>query len=359
MVAARLPEAFVREAPVAVLVYDVESGACTATSRGADVMLAGGADGLMAAPLAAGAWWKPPALIDAMRDSSASGTAVVHVEGVTAPGGAALILSYRIQPAVADGRTLLFTWIEDVTHRDDCGEWRIAAERNDAIVGVVGDIAHQFDNLLTVITSYGGLMRHAMPADDPSRADLEEILSAAESAIALSAEFRTLRRARGGRIEPVDLGEVVLRVVRILKRLAGPGASLRVQPPPGGGCVVEANPADVEHALVNALLLARELADGQGALDLSVQRREGRQGGECRVLIGLPQPVAAPGDRSRLDGLAASFLQGPASAGSYGSGLSLAERVVRGCGGSLRIAAPEYAAATVELAFPAELARGR
>jgi signal transduction histidine kinase len=44
---------------------------------------------------------------------------------------------------------------------------------------------HDMKNLLGIVIGYSNLMLDEMPADDPKRADLEEIRRAGESALAL------------------------------------------------------------------------------------------------------------------------------------------------------------------------------
>ena len=51
--------------------------------------------------------------------------------------------------------------------------------------------AHDMKNLLGVIIGYSNLLLDEMPADDPRRADIEEILKAGEGALALVNKWNT------------------------------------------------------------------------------------------------------------------------------------------------------------------------
>ena len=55
-----------------------------------------------------------------------------------------------------------------------------------AAAGSMGaPLDHQLRNLLAIVIGYANLLQEEMPPDDPRRNDLQEILKAAERAVAL------------------------------------------------------------------------------------------------------------------------------------------------------------------------------
>jgi CheY-like chemotaxis protein len=56
------------------------------------------------------------------------------------------------------------------------------------------DLAHEFNNLLTAIVGYANLLDRSFSADDPRRADTQEIVEAAQSAAALARDLLSLGR---------------------------------------------------------------------------------------------------------------------------------------------------------------------
>lgn len=353
-VASPLAEAIIREAPVALLVHDAASGACVLASDAVERLVGQGHAEIASTALRDEAWWKPPPVIEAMRTAMARGEDLTHLQEAVAPSGAVVVFAYRLRPMLHDGRMLLVTRMEDITHRGEDRDWRRAAERMEAIGRVAGDIAHEFGNLLTVILSYGTLLEMETPEDSPNRADLTEIVSAAEAAASLAQQFTALRRSQSRGRELVDIGELVERQAGFLARLASPQATVTVRIE-GEALMATADRADVEYALVNAVLHAKDGMDAGGALTLAVRRRPGRNvcAGEVAIELMLPAPAAA----THPLGDPLEFVHaGPAYAAQHGSGYSLAERVARESGGNFRVRRSASGEPVVEMAFPAALA---
>jgi signal transduction histidine kinase len=61
-----------------------------------------------------------------------------------------------------------------------------------------GDIAHAFNNLLSIITTYTMLVLEDLKPDDPARPDLEEVCRAAERARELTRDLRALAQPSPG-----------------------------------------------------------------------------------------------------------------------------------------------------------------
>lgn len=343
-------EAILRDAPVALLAYDATSGACLLASGAVERLVGQASAEIVRASLGDAAWWKPPAVIGAMRAALMHGDDLTHLQETVSPSGAVVVFEYRLRPVLHDGRVLLVARLEDITHRGADRDWRRTAERMEAIGRVAGDIAHEFGNLLTVILSFATLAHQELPEGDPTRSDLAEILSAAEAATSLATEFTALRRSRSRGREAVDIGALVAGLSVFLARLGAPQARIETDVA-DVALVAVADRADVEHALVNAVLQAKDLVAEGATLTLAVRRRGDAFASADDVVIELilpPSPPAAP----LADPL--EFVHaGPAYAAQHGSGYSLAERVARECGGNFRVRRAGSGAHVVELAFPA------
>src|SRR4051794_9614225 len=73
----------------------------------------------------------------------------------------------------------------------------------EAVGRLAGGIAHEFNNLLTVINGYSDVLIAQLPDDSPQRADLQMIRDAGHRAAALTAQL--LAFSRRSIIAPVPL----------------------------------------------------------------------------------------------------------------------------------------------------------
>lgn len=90
-------------------------------------------------------------------------------------------------PLRQEGESVGRVWsFHDVTRSRDLERRLRQAHKVEALTRLAGGVAHDFNDLLTVITSRGELARRALPPDAPIRHHLDEIKDAAERATALA-----------------------------------------------------------------------------------------------------------------------------------------------------------------------------
>ncbi|HVQ28337.1 MAG TPA: response regulator, partial [Vicinamibacteria bacterium] len=90
-------------------------------------------------------------------------------------------------PLRQDGEAVGRVWsFHDVTRSRDLEKRLVQARKLEALSRLAGGVAHDFNDLLTVIGSRGELARRDLPAQDPRRRHLDEILAAADRATGLA-----------------------------------------------------------------------------------------------------------------------------------------------------------------------------
>ena len=214
---------------------------------------------------------------------------------VTRPSGEARILAWFITPAADEaGRPGLLASGVDLTRQRELEEQLIHAQKLEAVGQLAGGVAHEFNNILSVIKVYGSALRRALPADSPHRPDVEEIVAAADRAAAVARGLLTFSRRRG--IEPVlvDLATVIRSAERLLRPLLRGDIRLEVVVP-ALPLPVLADPVQVEQVLLNLATNARDAIDGAGRIAVSASAE----------LLDAEQARAAglegPGRFARLD----------------------------------------------------------
>ena len=84
---------------------------------------------------------------------------------------------------------------------------------------VAGGVAHDINNLLSVVLSFASLLSTQLPAAASAQVDLNEIRAAAERASLLTKQLLNLSRTTPAAPKPLVLNEVVARLEKVLRRL--------------------------------------------------------------------------------------------------------------------------------------------
>ena len=142
---------------------------------------------------------------------------------------------------------------------------------------MVGGIAHDFNNLLTVIANYASLVRDEISVAEatesttrwePVRWDVEQIEDAADRAKRLIKHVLAFARRGEARPVLVDLGPLISDITMLLGEMLGENIPVAVQPGPGLWAV-EADPGQLEQAIVNIAVNARDAMPGGGQITIT------------------------------------------------------------------------------------------
>jgi two-component system cell cycle sensor histidine kinase/response regulator CckA len=154
---------------------------------------------------------------------------------------------------------------EDVTERRHLEGQLRKAQKMEAVGQLAGGIAHDFNNLLTGILGYTDMIMEQLGPAVPIWLDLQEIRRQAERGASLIQQLLAFSRKQSLRITSVDLNSVVGQVEQVLRRVFREhveihrqlGAEIRP---------IRGDAVQLEHALLNLALNARDAMPGVGAL---------------------------------------------------------------------------------------------
>jgi CheY-like chemotaxis protein len=132
---------------------------------------------------------------------------------------------------------------------------------------LAGGVAHDFNNMLMLISGYGRLLLGSLEIDDPRRPDVEAILKAAESATGLTNQLLALSRRQIAQPKVLDFNVLVRNTDRMLRRVIGEDIELvtRLRPEVGK---VRVDPGQIEQVLLNLVVNARDAMPGGGSLTI-------------------------------------------------------------------------------------------
>jgi two-component system cell cycle sensor histidine kinase/response regulator CckA len=162
---------------------------------------------------------------------------------------------------------LLRASIFDVTARKQAQEHLAKVQRLEAVARLAGGVAHDFNNMLTVIMGDTELAMAALPATHPARADLENVLGAARRSSLITRQLLAFGRRQEAAPRVVDLTQYTERMQPVLQRLVGEDVEILLDlARPLGGALID--PAHVEQILINLAANARDAMPGGGTITI-------------------------------------------------------------------------------------------
>jgi two-component system cell cycle sensor histidine kinase/response regulator CckA len=151
---------------------------------------------------------------------------------------------------------------------------------------LAGGVAHDINNLLSVIVSFGSLAASQLPPESPAQDDLAEIRGAAERATTLTKQLLSLSRKGPATPKPLQINDVVKRLEKLLRRLLEERLSLDLELDPELDQVL-ADATQLERLLIQLVGEARNASAKGGRLLIETRNVEldGEQGSERQVVL--------------------------------------------------------------------------
>jgi two-component system cell cycle sensor histidine kinase/response regulator CckA len=216
-------------------------------------------------------------------------------------------------------------------------------------------VAHDFKNLLFVITAHCQRLIQTLEPEDARRRDAEAIAVAADRAVTLTRQVLDQSQAVPVPPKPIDVNLVLGDLEGLLRGLAGERVtiawSLTTDLWP-----LRVNQTQLEQIVVNLVANARDAMPEGGQLTIATENRVTSDGGRKRewvVLSVQDTGIGMPADvRSRM------FDSYFTTKGSDGTGVGLAtvKAVVQAGGGRIQVDSEPGRGTTIEIEFPREAA---
>lgn len=174
----------------------------------------------------------------------------------------------------ADGRFMGYRGsATDLTAQHETEERLRQSQKMDAIGQLTGGVAHDFNNVLTVITGTIEIIREGL-ADKP---ELSAIAQLIDDAAARGAEITSqlLTFARRQPLEPreIDVNALVVETAKLLKPILGEHIEIETHLADDAWSAM-ADPSQLSSAIVNLAVNARDAMPGGGRLTLETANRE-------------------------------------------------------------------------------------
>jgi len=141
------------------------------------------------------------------------------------------------------------------------------SQKMEAVGRLAGGVAHDFNNVLTVITGRCHFLKQRVGGDSPATRDVTLIHDAALRAAALTRQLLAFSRRQVLEMRVLDVNSVVAQMEKMLRRLIGEDIDLVTVPAQDLGCV-RADPGQLEQVLLNLIVNARDAMPRGGRITI-------------------------------------------------------------------------------------------
>lgn len=247
----------------------------------------------------------------------------------------------------------------DITQQRHTQALLLQAEKMEALGQLTGGLAHDFNNILTVIIGNLEALRPEVDSQDVATEYLQPALSAARRGSELIRGLMTFARRQSLQAQPVEMYSAVDAICRLVRRSL-PERIRLTHSPVGQAIWATLDAGELENALVNLIMNARDAIEKSGTIHLSVDRlcldaqqaqQEHVKPGEY-ACIQIQDTGCGMDDKTLKRVFEPFFTTKPVGKGT-GLGMAMVYGYIQQSGGFIRIHSTPGIGTQVRLCFPA------
>jgi len=147
------------------------------------------------------------------------------------------------------------------------------AQKMEAVGQLAGGVAHDFNNILTVIHGHASLLMAKAKLSGDNARSAQQIIQAAERASALTRQLLAFSRRQVIQLRPLDLNETILAMSKMLGRVLGEDITVQLKylPEPA---IIHADPGMIDQVLLNLAVNSRDAMPKGGVLQIAIERAQ-------------------------------------------------------------------------------------
>ena len=239
------------------------------------------------------------------------------------------------------------------------------AQKMEATGRLAGGMAHAFRNQLTVIRGYCDILLRQLAQDDPSRLSIEEIRAAAERSAGVTGQLLAFSRRQAVSPQVLDVSNVLREMEGSLAQMLGEDITVSMVLSHGRACIL-ADPAQVQQALINMAVNARDAMPGGGHLTIEtattdldddyVRRHVGAKGGPHLMIT--VSDTGTGMDQATCEQIFEPFFTTKDKGKGTGLGLSMVYGFVKQTGGTVTVYSEVGHGSTFTIYLPLTAAPG-
>ncbi len=183
--------------------------------------------------------------------------------------------------------------VQDITERKQAEQALRRAQKMDAIGQLTGGIAHDFNNLLGIIIGNLDFLKRLVKDDDKSLKRVETASKATLRAADLTRQLLGFSRKQPQETRPTNINQVIRGMESLIARSVTPEVEVELQLA-DTSWLCRIDPGDLEDALLNLILNARDAMPQGGKLTIETSNKQ------LDAAYTELNPTIAPGDYLQL-----------------------------------------------------------
>jgi len=177
----------------------------------------------------------------------------------------------------------------DITERKQAEDTLRHIQKMDAVGQLTGGIAHDFNNILAIILGNVELLKDQIPDDEKIQHRIQTINKSAQRAADLTKQLLSFSRRKIEVITKIDVNHLIHEMDNLISRSITPEIEVDYQLVQGLW-LTEIDSGNLEDALLNLILNARDAMDGKGRLTIETTNKV------LDALYCKTNPSVEPGD---------------------------------------------------------------
>jgi len=219
---------------------------------------------------------------------------------------------------------------EDITERTRLQQQILQSQKMQAVGQLAAGAAHDFNNLLTVISGCSELLLEELETEPSKQELLQEIMTATGKAAAVTRQLLTFSRQSISTPKIVDLNQLIRSNQKLLARLISEEIRFNIDLD-DSPCFVRVDPIQLEQALMNLCLNARDAMPTGGTLSI-----RSRQTADGKVAVTVSDSGEGMSKETRERIFEPFYTTKPQGRGT-GLGLAVVYGIVEQSGGRIEV----------------------
>jgi len=217
-------------------------------------------------------------------------------------------------------------------------------QKMEAIGLLAGGVAHDFNNILMVVSGFSEMALQSLEDDHEARASIEEVQKASKSASLLTRQLLAFSSKQVTRPKIVNLNHLITELEKILRRVVGESIVLTIKLGEDLDNVL-ADPAQLEQVLLNLTVNGRDAIESTGTICIETANVEPHEDlveqydlalHKSHVVIAVSDSGCGIDAETQARMFEPFFTTKDKGKGT-GLGLSTVHGIVKQCGGHIRV----------------------